>query len=156
MPDSTLIGHGFFYDQMPVGFRFHTLGRTVTEADLVSFVNLFWIHEDNFVNVEGHPSRAISGRFVPGAMVYCMAEGLLLPTMQLTGLAFLGTRLDHKAPVRVGDTIRVEAEVIESRKASKGNRGLVRTRTEVKNQRNEVVLIYEPLRLMRGSEEKGG
>jgi len=151
-----LIGHGFFYDQMPVGLRFHTMGRTVTEADLVTFVNLFWVHEDNFVNAENKAHRAIHGRFVPGAMVYCMAEGLLVPTMQFTGLAFLGTTLDHKAPTLVGDTIHVEGEVIQSRPASKGNRGLVRTRNRVMNQRGELVLLYEPLRLMRGSGAKGG
>ena len=42
------------------------------------------------------------------------AEGLLLPTMQDTGLAFLNATLDVKAPTVVGDTIHVEAEVTDS------------------------------------------
>ena len=71
--------------------------------------------------------------------------------MQFTGQAFLGTELNHVGPTVLGDTIHVECEVIEMRRASKGNRGLVRTRNQVVNQRDEVVLIYTPLRLMSGS-----
>ena len=41
--------------------------------------------------------------------------------------------------------------MIENRPASSGNRGLVRTRNEVVNQRDEVVLVYTPLRLVKGS-----
>lgn len=149
------VGHGFFYDQLPVGFKFHTMGRTITETDLVNFVNLIWMTEEGFVNVVPDRQHTLTGRFVPGALVYCFSEGLLVPTMQYTGQAFLGTELNHTAPTVVGDTIHVECEVIEMRRASKGNRGLVRTRNHVVNQRNEAVLIYTPLRMMSGSPQAG-
>jgi len=56
-------------------------------------------------------------------------------------------------PVVIGDTIHVELEVVESRAASKGNRGFVRTKNSVVNQRGETVLIYTPLRMMKGRPE---
>jgi hypothetical protein len=146
-----LINHGFFFDQLKPGDRFYTMGRTVTETDLVSFVNLSWLNEEGFVSVEPETPHTIQGRFVPGVLVYAMAEGLLAPTMQMTGQAFLHTELNHKGPCVVGDTIHVEVEVTESRPASKGNRGLVRTFNRVVNQRGETVLEYTPLRLMKGS-----
>lgn len=149
--DGMLIGHGYFYDQLKPGFRFRTMGRTITEADLVMFVNLIWFTEEVFVNVHDTAGRALSGRVVPGALVYAFAEGLLTPSMQFTGLAFLNAELNVCSPTIVGDTIRVRGEVIESRPASAGNRGLVRTRNEVVNQRGEVVLVYTPLRLVKGS-----
>jgi acyl dehydratase len=96
-------------------------------------------------------ARAIKGRPVPGALVYAFAEGLLLPTMQDTGLAFLNCTLDVKAPTVVGDTIHVECEVIEHRLTSKGDRGLVRFANQVLNQRGESVLEYNPLRLLKRS-----
>jgi acyl dehydratase len=65
------------------------------------------------------------------------------------GLAFLGATLEVKAPTRVGDTIHVEAEVIEHRLTSKGDRGLVRFHNRVVNQRGEIVLEYNPLRLLK-------
>ena len=115
---------------------------------MASFVNASWLTEELFT-VEDDSARAIKGRAVPAALVYSFAEGLLLPTMQDTGLAFLNATLDVKGPTRVGDTIHVEAEVIEHRLASKGDRGLVRFANKVVNQRGETVLEYNPLRLLK-------
>src|SRR5690606_39659164 len=87
-------------------------------------------------------------------ILLALAEGLVMQgTLQHTGMAFLGMELDMKGPVIIGDTIHVEMEVIESRAASKGNRGFVRTRNSVINQRGETVMVYTPLRMMKGRPE---
>jgi len=143
-----IVGRGYCFEDLRVGFRFRTHRRTLAESDLAAFVNLSWLSEELFT-VEDDSNRAIKGRAVPAALVYAFAEGLLLPTMQDTGLAFLNATLDVKAPTRIGDTIHVQAEVIEHRLASKGDRGLVRFANKVVNQDNEVVLEYNPLRLLK-------
>jgi len=143
-----VIGRGYGYEDLKVGFRFRTHRRTIAEADLANFVNLTWLTEELFA-VEDDSSRAIKGRAVPGALVYAFAEGLLLPSMQDTGLAFLNATLDIKEPTVIGDTIHVEVEVTESRLTSKGDRGLVRFNNKVLNQRGETVLEYTPLRLLK-------
>ena len=142
------IGRGFCYEDLKVGMRFRTHRRTIAESDLANFVNLTWLTEELFA-VEDDSSRAIKGRAVPGALVYSFAEGLLLPSMQDTGLAFLGATLDVKAPTVVGDTIHVEVEVTECRLTSKGDRGLVRFANKVVNQRGETVIAYNPLRMLK-------
>ena len=147
-----VVGRGFCFDDLRVGFRFRTHRRTIAESDLAGFVNLTWLTEELFAVREDEASdsaRAIKGRAVPGALVYSFAEGLLLPTMQDTGLAFLNATLDIKAPTLVGDTIHVESEVTEHRLTSKGDRGLVRFANKVVNQRGETVLEYNPLRLLK-------
>jgi hypothetical protein len=147
-----VVGRGFCFEDLRSGFRFRTHRRTIAESDLTGFVNLTWLTEELFAVREdetSEPARAIKGRAVPGALVYAFAEGLLLPTMQDTGLAFLNATLDIKAPTLVGDTIHVEAEVIEHRLTSKGDRGLVRFANKVVNQRGETVLEYNPLRLLK-------
>lgn len=143
-----IVGRGFTADELKVGFRFRTHRRTIAESDLAAFVNLTWLTEELFT-VEDDAGRALKGRPVPGALVYAFAEGLLLPTMQDTGLAFLNATLDVKGPTAVGDTIHVECEVIEHRITSKGDRGLVRFANQVKNQKGEVVLEYNPLRMLK-------
>jgi acyl dehydratase len=143
-----IVGRGYCYEDLKVGFRFRTHRRTIAESDVASFVNLTWLTEELFA-VADDSSRAIKGRPVPGALVYAFAEGLLLPTMQDTGLAFLNATLDVKAPTVVGDTIHVEAEVTEARLTSKGDRGLVRFANRVVNQRGEAVLEYDPLRMLK-------
>lgn len=143
-----VVGRGFAFEDLQPGFRFRTHRRTISEADVCAFVNLTWLTEELFA-VADDSARAIKGRPVPGALVYAFAEGLLLPTMQDTGLAFLNCTLDVKAPTVVGDTLHVECEVLEQRLTSKGDRGLVRFSNQVLNQRGESVLEYNPLRLLK-------
>ena len=111
--DMKLLGMGPFWDDLSVGDRFRSAGRTLTETDLVNFVNLSWLTEELFTNTEDRKSMAIAGRVVPAALVYACAEGLLLPMIQGTGLAFLNATLDVKGPTFVGDTIHVECRVME-------------------------------------------
>jgi acyl dehydratase len=143
-----VIGRGFSFEDLKVGFRFRTHRRTIAEADLAAFVNLTWLTEELFA-VADDSQRAIKGRPVPGALVYSFAEGLLLPSMQDTGLAFLNATIDVKAPTAIGDTIHVECEVTECRLTSKGDRGLARFANQVINQRGETVLEYNPLRMLK-------
>jgi len=146
--DLPVIGRGYGYEDLLVGFRFRTHRRTIAEPDLANFVNLTWLTEELFA-VQDEAGRAIKGRPVPGALVYSFAEGLLLPSMQDTGLAFLNATIDVKGPTVVGDTIHVESEVIEARLTSKGDRGLVRFANQVKNQKGATVLEYNPLRMLK-------
>ena len=143
-----VVGRGFYYEDLKVGFRFRTHRRTIAESDVASFVNLTWLTEELFA-VADDSRRSIKGRAVPGALVYSFAEGLLLPTMQDTGLAFLNATVDVKGPTVVGDTIHVEAEVTEARLTSKGDRGLVRFANKVVNQKGDSVLEYNPLRMLK-------
>ena len=146
------VGLGFYFEDLPLGRQFRTIGRTVTEADIVNFVNCTGMVEVLFTNVHFLQTESdIKGRVAPGALVYSFAEGLLVQaTMQHTGYAFLNMELDIKGPVFAGDTIHVECEVIESRTSkSKPGRGLVRTRNTVIKQDGKVALVYTPLRMVK-------
>ena len=149
--DSYALGHGLYWEELPLGFRFHTFGRTVTESDLVGFIGITGFTEILFTDTEYlKTGSAIKGRVVPAMLVYALSEGLVMPMMQGTGLAFFNTTIDVKKPVFVNDTIHVEGEVIETRPTSKGGNALVRTMNNVLNQRGELVLTYDPLRMMKG------
>jgi acyl dehydratase len=155
MRNEILLSVGFYFDDLALGTRFRSRARTITETDLVNFINLSWLNEELFTNVHDRGHMAIGGRVVPAALVYACAEGLITPSMQGTGLAFLNTELDMSAPILVGDTIHVECEVIEHRLTSKPGRGLVRTRNCVVNQNGKTVMTYTPLRMMRMREIDG-
>lgn len=146
-----LLGHGFYWQELKVGDTFKTYGRTIAEADITAFCNVVGFVEPLFTDAEYRKRHsAMKGFAAPAALVYAVAEGLALAgTGHGTGLAFLHTDIDVKAPVIGGDTVHVEIEVTESRATSKG-RGLVRTRNLVVNQNGQTVLIYNPLRLMAG------
>jgi acyl dehydratase len=153
-----VLGLGLYLEDLPVGRRFRTIGRTLTEADLVNFIGVTGMTEVLFSNVEflEHESD-IKRRVVPGAMVYSFAEGLLVhASMQHTGFAFLNMELNVVAPTFAGDTIHVECEVVESRRsASRPTRGLVRTFNRVKKQDGSLAITYNPLRMVKARTSGG-
>jgi len=156
MENMETVGLGFFYEDLPIGRQFKTIGRTVTEPDIVNFINTTGMTEVIFMDLEfvAHESD-IKGRVAPGALGYTFAEGLLVQaTMQHTGFAFLNMELSVEAPVFAGDTLHVECEVIEARLSkSRPGRGLVRTRNKVVKQDGTVALIYTPLRMVKCRDE---
>jgi acyl dehydratase len=147
----TALGVGLYFEDLPVGRKLRSLGRTIMDPDVCAFINVTHMNEVLFTDLEYVKAHSpIKGRVVPGALSYTFAEGLcIVDTMQHSGVAFLHMELDMKAPVFVGDTIHVEIEVIEARLTrSDPTRGLVRTRNTVVKQDGTVVLVYTPLRLV--------
>ncbi|MBV9380342.1 MAG: MaoC family dehydratase N-terminal domain-containing protein [Streptosporangiaceae bacterium] len=147
-----LLAQGQAWEEMTVGSAFRTAARTITETDLISFVTWAGFTEALFMDASHAAGGGYTGRLVPGALVYCLGEGLVLQTNVLngTGLAFMSMDLTIKRPAYVGDTIHVVVEVTVARAASTGQRGVVTTRNTVRNQRGEDVLVYTPVRLIRG------
>ncbi len=149
MKDLGRLSRGLLFEDLVIGTKWHTAGRTLNETDLVSFINLTWFTEDLFTNQHDRKENAIPGRPVPAGMIFTMAEGLILPSLERAGLAFLHTDIDVKSPTFLGDTIYVNCEVIETKECKKPDRGLVRTKNTVTNAIGDTVLIYHPLRLIK-------
>ena len=98
------LGEGWNWRDLAVGDKFVTYGRTIFEADLLNFVTLCGFSEELFTNKEYIREHAPmrGGHPVPGALVYSMGEGLVIPTtLQGTGLAFLSMGFDIKGPTSI-------------------------------------------------------
>mgnify|MGYP001184984923 CR=1 FL=1 len=146
---AALTAPDIYWDDLRTGHGWRTQGRTITEPDLASWLNLTWLTEPLFTDLHERGDSAIAGRFVPGAMIFAFAEGLTLGAVKVKGLAFLRSELDVKGPTFVGDTVHVRTTVQELRETSKPDRGLALTRNEVVNQKGDTVLVYTALRMMR-------
>jgi acyl dehydratase len=147
-----MIGKGIYFEDLPVGREFRTIGRTLTEADIANFVGATGMSEVLFTDLDYLENGTdFDGRLVPGALVYSVAEGLVMTaTLQYTGVAFLGMELNMHGPVFAGDTIHVECEVVEARRTKKRpDRALVRTMNKVIKQDGTLVMTLNPLRMMK-------
>jgi acyl dehydratase len=143
---------GLTFEQHEVGDVHRTLARTVSETDIVNFVNQCGFTEPLFLDMEYVKRESIFGRrAAPGALTFSLSEGLVMQTGLIhgTGLAWLGGELRVVAPVLEGDTIRVEVEVADKRETKKSDRGIVTYRHRVLNQRDEVVLEARIQRMIR-------
>jgi 3-hydroxybutyryl-CoA dehydratase len=149
------IALGKFWQELEVGWKARTSRRTVTEADLVSFITVTGMLEPIFTDA-AHQS-VIGGRPVPAALTCCFIEGLQLQSLlHGTGLALLEINTVVDAPVRVGDTIWAVIEVVGVRPTTKRNRAVVTFVVTVFNQGGDQVLHYEVKRLLAGHASEGG
>lgn len=105
------LGIGLHFEDATLGRKFKTIGRTVTEPDIVNFINCTGMTEVLFTNLEFLKNESdIKGRLAPGALVFCFAEGLLVQaTMQHTGFAFLHMDFNIKGPVVAGTLFTLNA-----------------------------------------------
>ena len=138
-----------FADFRP-GDTFETYARTVTEADLSTFVGLAGIKFPVFIDeIFARDQTPFGGRIVPGFLTASISAGMLEKVLGPDVIAGLELDAFHfPAPVRPGDTIRAEVTVDSVRETSDGTRGIVSLALEIINQRDETVLDYRATVMM--------
>jgi acyl dehydratase len=122
----------------------HWPAKTVTEADDHLFCLITMNHHPLHIN-DVYAAESQQGRnVVVGPLVYSLALGMSVGDVSGKAIANLATEdLTHPAPVFHGDTLYAESEVLEVRPSqSKPDRGVVKVRTDVYNQRNELVATF--------------
>jgi len=141
---------GWVFGELPVGKRWSTSRRTVTETDLMVYATQFGFTEGLFLDHEAAQRAGYAGRLVPGSLVMSLAEGLVISGGSIwgTGVAYLGADVQVKGPTFVNDTLQVVVEVTEALLTSRGDRGVVTTRNDVYNQHGEIVMVYTPSRMI--------
>ena len=146
--DCKMSGERSYLEDFKVGDKAVSPGRTVTEADIVMFAGISGDWNELHTNAEFTKESPFGQRIAHGMLTLSIASGLGLRTTghpPLEILAFLGMdKLRFTAPVFIGDTIRVEAEVIEARPSkSTPGAGILKFKNIVKNQRDEDVAAWE-------------
>jgi acyl dehydratase len=147
-----MTSEGLNFEGHTVGATYRTAARTVSETDIVTFVNLCGFIEPLFMDMEYVARESIyKRRAAPGALTFALAEGLIIQTGLIhgTGMAYLGGEIRVVAPVLEGDTIRVEVEIADKRETKKPDRGIVTYRHRVLNQRDEVVIDAKIQRMIK-------
>jgi acyl dehydratase len=143
---------GLYWDDHKIGATYQTLGRTVSETDIVNFVNAVGLIEPLFMDMEYVKKESVFGtRAAPGTLTFALSEGLVIQTGLIHGvaMAWLGGEVKVVAPVLAGDTIRVEVEIADKRETKKTDRGIVTYKHRVFNQRGETVMELKLQRMIR-------
>ena len=128
--------HGLWFEDLKPGHQVRTTRRTLTEADISAFAGISGdfnpIHIDE-LHAKASPMR---GRVAHGMLVMSMASGLAVQTgiFHSTLVALAGMEIQWDKPVRAGDTIGVELEVLDKDAEPRPKRGQVRWQIRVINQ----------------------
>ncbi len=128
-----------YFDQMQVGDRWQSRGRTVTETDVVSFACLTGDHDPLHVDHQFARQSPFGKPIAHGLLGLSLVAGLGSNHPQVNTTAFVSIE-DWRflKPIYFGDTLHVVNEVIEKR-AKGRRRGYVRWKRQLFNQNGEVV-----------------
>jgi itaconyl-CoA hydratase len=137
---------GRFYEDFDVGDVFPSrLGRTVTEADNVTFTCLTMNTNQTHFNVPYAERTQFGQILVNSAFTLALVMGLTVPDTSENAAANLAwTDVVLPKPVFVGDTLWAETEILAKRESkSSPDVGIVSMRCRGINQRREVVIEFK-------------
>lgn len=134
---------GKWFDELEVGQVFnHDIRRTVTETDNVLFTTMTHNPAQLHLDAEYMKGTEYGQVLVNSCFTLSLMVGVSVGDTTLgTAIANLGwDEVRFPAPVFIGDTLRIETEVVELRDSkSRPNAGIVTFAHRAYNQRDELV-----------------
>jgi 3-hydroxybutyryl-CoA dehydratase len=132
---------GLTFEQFEVGDTISSMGRTVTETDIVTFAALSSDWNSIHCDAEYCKDTMYGQRVAHGLLVLSIASGLAtrLGFMEETVKAFMGLTWKFRVPVFIGDTIRMTATVAKKHEMARLGGGIVVFDVKVLNQQDKVV-----------------
>src|SRR4051812_41032917 len=100
-----------FFDDLEVGQEWESLGRTITEADIVNFAGLSGDFNPIHVDHEFAKTTPFRRPIAHGMLVFSIGSGLGVQCPLVRTVAVVGIREWYfRAPVFIGDTIKVRTK----------------------------------------------
>jgi acyl dehydratase len=144
-----------FFEDYAVGETRQTLGRTITEADIVIHAGQTGDFYPHHMDAEWSKTQPFGQRIAHGTLIFGVAVGLTAGVVNPEAFSYGYDRLRFLRPVFIGDTITVTVTVKEKRDGGKSPaHGIVVELCEAKNQRGELVLVCEHLLMAKRGQAK--
>ncbi|MHA1645562.1 MAG: MaoC family dehydratase [Candidatus Freyarchaeota archaeon] len=134
---------GKTYGEFVVGEKDKSPAVTITDAHIILFASLSGDYNPLHIDEEFAKKTPFGTRIAHGLLSVSVMSGYLGQLLNGTAIAFLGAHYKFTAPVKIGDTIHAESEVIEKKDKEKYNGGVVKIKLQIKNQRGEVCVEGE-------------
>src|SRR5262249_40628797 len=136
----TFTAQHLYFEDVEVGQQWESLGRTITETDIVNFAGISGDFNPIHMDHDFARKTAFRRPIAHGLLVFPVASGLTLYCPPMRTLAFLGIRdWELKEPIFIGDTIRVRGKVVNKEERGRGRRGIITWHREIVNQEGKVV-----------------
>ena len=138
-----------FFEDYTIGFTRRTLGRTITETDIVVHAGQTGDFYPHHMDAEWCKTQDFGQRIAHGTLIFSVAIGMTAGAINPLAFSYGYDRLRFVRPVFIGDTIRVRVTISDKRDHKRPDHGMVVELCEVFNQRDEVVLVCEHLLLAK-------
>jgi acyl dehydratase len=141
-----------YFEDFSVGDRFKTGGVTLTESMIVDFA-LRHDPQPFHIDAEAANSGPFGGLIASGFQTLALGFRMVQGTgvFRAAGMSSPGfDELRWLKPVRPGDTLHAEFEVLETKPStSNPDRGIARIKYWIKNQNGEDVITFTAMQLLR-------
>ena len=144
-----------FFDDVEVGQEWESLGRTVTESDIVHFAGISGDFNPIHIDHEFAKTTVYRQPIAHGLLIWSISSGLGLFSPPMRTLAFLALKeWKFVAPVFIGDTVRLRSKVVEKQERSRGRRGVITWYRQIINQDGKIVQEGQTETLVEGRASK--
>ncbi|MCS7178360.1 MAG: MaoC/PaaZ C-terminal domain-containing protein [Anaerolineae bacterium] len=132
---------GRYFEDIAIGEEIESAPRTITEADILAFAELSGDTNPLHIDPEYARTTIFGERIAHGLLGLSVASGLAWQTGLIEGTAeaFIGLDWKFRAPIRIGDTVRLRMVTTQKREMPHLGGGLVTLSATLLNQRDEVV-----------------
>ncbi len=138
-----------FYEDYEPGAVRETLGRTITEADIVFHAGHTGDFFPHHMDAEWCRTQPFGQRVAHGTMTFAIGIGLTAQVINPRAFTYGYERLRFPAPVHAGDTIRTRVTVARKEDDPKRpSHGRVVELCETHNQRGQTVMACEHILLV--------
>lgn len=136
-----------YFEEFEVGEERTTIGRTITETDIVMHAGQSGDFFPHHMDEEWCKTQPFKKRIAHGTLIFSVAIGMTANVINEVAMTYGYERLRFIKPVFIGDTIKVKISISDKKDHKKPQYGLVTEKVEVFNQNDELVMLCEHLLL---------
>jgi len=139
-----------WFEDIEVGERRESVGRTITEADIVLHAGQTGDFFPHHMDAAWMATQPAGQRIAHGTLILSVAVGMTAGDINPQSMSYGYDRIRFIRPVFIGDTIRVTADITEKKPHPKRPEefGYVHELVTVDNQRGETVMVLTHLYLV--------
>lgn len=139
-----------WFDDYEIGESRSSVGRTITEADIVLHAGQTGDFFPHHMDAQWCATQPFERRIAHGTLILSVAVGMTAGDINPQSMSYGYDRIRFIAPVFIGDTITVTAEITEKSEHRKrpDEYGYVHELVSVKNQDGATVLVLTHLYLV--------
>ncbi|MFA4835594.1 MAG: MaoC/PaaZ C-terminal domain-containing protein [Dehalococcoidia bacterium] len=135
-----------YFEDIVVGEKTIAGQHQTSKTEILEFAQK-WDRQPFHIDEEAAKSYPYGGLIAPAPYILAVVTRVSTADSDMPKMAVIGAlgydQMRIPNPVRPGDLLTVSWVIIEKRESkSKSDRGIVRTQTEIRNQRNEQVISY--------------
>lgn len=141
-----------FFENYKLGQSRETMGRTITETDIVMHAGQTGDFFPHHMDAEWCKNESFGQRIAHGTLTFSIAIGMTAGDINPEAFSKGYDHLRFVKPVYINDTIHVKVTISDKKDCKRPEYGIVVEHVDVINQKDEVVLVCDHILMAKRKE----